>query len=105
MEKETQEIYELKLEQLVEGEKTSLDNTQAIFEGKVELTISVGNAKESIKNILSLKNGDVIKLDKSIEEPLDIHVNSRLIASGESIIIDNKLAVRLVKLKSEKEED
>ena len=39
-------------------------------------------------------------LDKHLEETLDINVNGKMIASGESIIIDNKLAVRLSQIKS-----
>ena len=38
-------------------------------------------------------------LDKHVEEPLDINVNGKIIACGESIIIDNKLAIRLSQIK------
>ena len=66
----------------------------------MDITISMGSAKEEIGKIINYRVGDIIVLDKHLEETLDINVNGKMIASGESIIIDNKLAVRLSQIKS-----
>ena len=93
-------IYSVEFEQLVEGEKIPMDSANQIFGGLMDITISMGSAKEKIGKIINYKVGDIIVLDKHLEETLDINVNGRMIASGESIIIDNKLAVRLSQIKS-----
>ena len=93
-------IYEVEFEQLVEGEKTPIDSKSQIFAGLMDITISMGSAKEKIEKIISYKEGDIIVLDKHVEEPLDINVNGKVVACGESIIIDNKLAIRLSQIKN-----
>lgn len=98
-------IYEIQFEQLVEGEKESIDSTQQIMNGRMDITVSIGSTREKIEKIVSLKVGDVITLDKHLEENLDINVNGKMIASGESIILDNKLAVRLSQIKDSEEDN
>lgn len=94
------EIYEVKFDQLIEGTKENISAMQNIMNAQMDITISMGTAKEKIGKIVSLKIGDVIVLDKYIEEALDINVNGTIIASGESVILDNKLAVRLSKIRN-----
>lgn len=97
------EIYEVKFEQLLETEKTPLSALNDIMEGLMDVSVSMGSTKEKIGRIVSYKVGDVIELDKPVEEALDISVNGKLIASGESMILDNKLAIRLSNVRKEEE--
>jgi flagellar motor switch protein FliN/FliY len=94
------EIYEVQLEQLVECEKENVDAMADIMNAQMDITVSMGETKATIDTIVNLKIGDVITLDKSLEEALDININGTIIASGESIILDNKLAIRLSKIKN-----
>lgn len=96
-------IYEVKFEQLVESEKEELNSLDYIMETLMEVSVSVGSTKEKIGKIINYKVGDLIVLDKLLEEALDISVNGKLIASGESMILDNKLAIRLSNVKTEDE--
>ncbi|CEH33282.1 FliM/FliN family flagellar motor switch protein [Romboutsia lituseburensis] len=96
-------IYEAQFEQLVEGEKVPLNALNDIMEAQMDIEVLMGETKEKIGKIVNYKVGDIIKLDKHLEETLDISVNGKVIASGESIIIDNRLGIRLSKIK--KEED
>lgn len=97
------EIYEVKFEQLVETEKTPLSALNDIMEGLMDVSVSMGSTKEKIGRIVSYKVGDVIELDKPVEEALDISVNGKLIGSGESMILDNKLAIRLSNVRKDEE--
>ena len=96
-------IYEVKFEQLVENEKEELNFRDYVMEALMEVSVSMGSTKEKIGKIINYKIGDLIVLDKLVEEELDISVNGKLIASGESMILDNKLAVRLSNVKTEEE--
>ena len=96
-------IYEVKFEQLVENEKEELNSLDYIMEALMEVSVSMGSTKEKIGKIINYKIGDLIVLDKLVEESLDISVNGKLIASGESMILDNKLAVRLSNVKTDEE--
>ena len=96
-------IYEVKFEQLVENEKEELNFRDYVMEALMEVSVSMGSTKEKIGKIINYKIGDLIVLDKLVEEELDISVNGKLIASGESMILDNKLAVRLSNVKTDEE--
>ena len=98
-------IYEVQFEQLVEGKKEPINSTQETMNAQMDITVSMGSTRAKIEKIVNLKIGDVIELDKHVEEALDIIVNGKLIASGESIILDNKLAVKLSKIKDSDEDN
>lgn len=98
------DVYEIEFEQLKECEKTPLNSATDIFGALLDITVSMGSASEKIGRIINYKVGDIIELDKQVEENLDINVNGKMIASGESIIMDNRLAVRLAKIKSADED-
>ena len=51
------------------------------------------------KDILEIKEGDVICLDKTIDEDLDIYVNDKCVATGESIKIEDKISIRITNFK------
>ena len=103
-EKQTKEIYEPKFEQLELGELEPINAIESISEAKMELEVLVGSTREKIEKIVNFKVGDVIQLEKNLEDPLDINVNGVNIASGESMIIHDRIAVRLSKIKSMQEE-
>lgn len=101
---EKSEVYEVKFEQLTEGEKVSISAMEQLMNAELYVTVSMGSADEKLGKIANLKIDDVIVLDKHLEEALDINVNGKTIASGESIILDNKLAVRLSNIKTVEDE-
>jgi flagellar motor switch protein FliN/FliY len=53
-----------------------------------------------IKDFLQMKEGGVIELDKLADEPLDLYVNSRLIARGEAVVVNEKFGLRLIDIVS-----
>lgn len=99
--KDNDEVYEVEFEQLEEGEKQPINAMQAIMNSELDITVSIGATNETLEKIVGLNIGDVIVLDKHLEEEMDINVNGKMVASGESIILDNKLAIRLSKIKME----
>ncbi len=92
-------IYEAQFEQLIQGEREEINAVEDVMQSRLEISVEMGSTKEKIGRIINFKEGDVIVLDKHVEEGLDINVNGKRIASGESIIIDNKLAIRLSSVK------
>ncbi len=62
-----------------------------------EITVDVllGNTNITIAEFLKLTEGDVVSLNKSAGSGGDIYVNGRIIGTGDIIVIDDKLAVRV----------
>ncbi len=61
----------------------------------VDITVTIGHAKLSFKEMMQLGPGAVIKLDKLIEEPADIYVKGSKFATGDVVVIDNKFGIRI----------
>ncbi len=73
---------------------------QIEFLKDVQLTFSVkvGTINKLLIEILTLKEGDVIELNKSVEEYVSIELNKKLFAIGEMVIANEKYGVRIVDL-------
>lgn len=69
----------------------------------VELTVELGRTNKKIGEILEFGIGTVIDLDKLVGEPLNIFANSKLLAKGEVVVIDDNFGVRLTEIDSEKQ--
>lgn len=62
------------------------------------LTVEVGRARMSVRDVLSLEPGGVIELDRSAGAPADVLLNGRLIAQGEIVVVDQDYAVRITRI-------
>jgi flagellar motor switch protein FliN len=66
----------------------------------LEVTVELGGARMSIGEVLALRTGSVIELDKLAGEPVDVSVNGTLIARGEVVVVDEKFGVRITEVVS-----
>jgi flagellar motor switch protein FliN/FliY len=48
----------------------------------IEITVSVGKARPIVRDLVMLGANAVLKLDKGIEDPVDLFVGDKLIARG-----------------------
>lgn len=64
----------------------------------VSLQVMVGRSKMAVKDLLELKKGAVIELDKKVAEPLDLLVNGTLFARGEVVVANDRFGLRLVEI-------
>lgn len=81
-----------------EENQTPLDkkNLDFILDIPLQVTVELGRTKLLVKDILQLNQGAVVELTKMAGEPLDIFVNSKLVARGEAVVVNEKFGVRLV---------
>jgi flagellar motor switch protein FliN/FliY len=74
-------------------EKRNLD---MILDIPLHLTVELGRTKLLVKDLLQLNQGAVVELGKLAGELLDVFVNSKLVARGEAVVVNDKFGVRLV---------
>jgi len=79
---------------------TGSDGTQCadidlIMNVPVQLTVELGRTRMTIKNLLQLGQGSVVELDGLAGEPMDIYVNSYLIAQGEVVVVEDRYGIRI----------
>lgn len=84
--------------QLPEHEKRNLD---MLLDIPLQVTVELGRTKRAVKDILELSTGSILELDKLAGEPVDIHVNNKLIAQGEVVVIDENFGVRVTEIISQ----
>ncbi|MEK4136890.1 flagellar motor switch phosphatase FliY [Kurthia sp. FSL E2-0154] len=94
--------------QFVDFEQANLKQTEArnlnmLMDIPLQVTVELGRTKRSVKEILELVSGSIIELDKLAGEPVDVLVNSRLIAKGEVVVIDENFGVRITDILSKED--
>ena len=67
----------------------------AIEDVELDLRVELGRADLLIDEVLRLREGSVVPLDKLAGDPVDILVNGRLIARGEVLVLNDNFCVRV----------
>ena len=66
-----------------------------LYDVPLQVSVEVGRCKIRLRDLLKMGEGYVIELDKLAGEPLDLYVNSKLIARGEAVMVGDKFGIRL----------
>ncbi len=66
-----------------------------LYDIPLQVSVEVGRSKILLKDLLKMGEGYVIELDKLAGAPLDLYVNSHLIARGEAVMVGEKFGIRL----------
>lgn len=66
-----------------------------LYDVPLQISVEVGRSKILLKDLLKMGEGYIIELDKLAGDPLDLYVNSRLIARGEAVMVGDKFGIRL----------
>ncbi len=72
-----------------------------LFDVPLQVSVEVGRTKILLKDLLQMGEGYVVELDKLAGEPLDLYVNSRLIARGEAVKVGDKFGIKLTEVVSQ----
>lgn len=99
---EEHEFNKLKDESGGSGEGKQRD-IEFLLDIPVEITVRLGTTNMLIRDILHLAQGSVIELDKLAGEPMEILANSKLIARGEVVVVNEKFGIRLTDIISPSE--
>lgn len=65
---------------------------------ELDLRIELGRTYMYLEDVLKLRRGSVVSLDKLAGDPVDIYVNGRLVARGEVLVLNNNFSVRVAEL-------
>lgn len=65
---------------------------------ELDLRIELGRTQMYLEDVLKLRRGSVVPLDKLAGDPVDIFVNGRLIARGEVLVLNDNFCVRVAEL-------
>ena len=74
------------------------ENIDLIMDVPLEVTVELGRANKSIKEILDFSPGTIIELNKLAGEPVDVLVNGKLVARGEVVVIEESFGIRVTEI-------
>jgi len=61
----------------------------------LEIRIELGQSKIKLHELIKMQKGGILVVDKFAGEPLDILLNGKVIAHGEAVVVNDRLAVRM----------
>jgi len=62
---------------------------------ELDVTLELGRVELTIEELLQLRAGSVVPLNKAAGDPIDILANGRLVARGEVIVVEDRFGVRI----------
>jgi flagellar motor switch protein FliN len=77
---------------------TETATLELIRDVELDLKIELGRTQMYLEDVLKLRRGSVVTLDKLAGDPVDIFVNGRLIARGEVLVLNDNFCVRVAEL-------
>ncbi len=76
-------------------ESLSLEAVQDI---PVQISVVLGKTMMPVQQLLKLGRGAVIELNKKVGEPVDVYINSRLVARGEVVVVEDRIGVTMTEI-------
>jgi flagellar motor switch protein FliN len=91
------------------GEDTGpgAQNSGIIMTIPVDVQIVLGTAEMQVSELMALRKGATVALDRRIGEPVDVVVNGRKVARGEITVLDSdptRFGIRLTEIISDREQ-
>jgi flagellar motor switch protein FliN len=77
------------------GDGLGLNSLQDV---ELDLRIELGRTELLIEEVLQLREGSVVPLNKLAGDPVDILVNGRLVARGEVLVLNDNFCVRVAEI-------
>ena len=73
-------------------------DTDSLPNMPLQVRVEVGRCRMLHQELLQIKEGSVVTLEKSADEPMDLYVDNLLIARGELVQVGSKVAVKVTKV-------
>jgi flagellar motor switch protein FliN/FliY len=67
------------------------------------IAVQLGQTRMRVRDLLNLKKGSLVQLNRMAGEPADVFIAKKLMAKGEITVVDDRLAVRIGLLYGERE--
>ncbi|HXQ44564.1 MAG TPA: flagellar motor switch protein FliN [Acidimicrobiales bacterium] len=83
-----------------DADRITMRPLETLSNVELAVTVELGRTRLLMKDLLSLRPGSVVELDRNVGSPVDVFVNSTLLAHGEVVVVDDELGVRITAIDS-----
>jgi flagellar motor switch protein FliN/FliY len=77
----------------------------ALGDVNLRMTIRLGKVGMFVKDVVELRTGSVVELDKLAGEQMDLYINDVFFAKGEVLVIGDTLSIRITEIAGQEESD
>lgn len=87
----------------LQGVEAPLDeqaDIDILLDVPVSIAVELGQATITIRDLIELGKGTVLRLDRRAGEPVDVLVNGQVLARGEVVVYDEDFGVRITDVAS-----
>lgn len=74
--------------------------TETLHDIPVQVSVGLGKSTLMLGELMKMKKGDILTLDKQAGDPVDVYVNNHLVAHGELTLTGEQFGVVLTGLVS-----
>jgi flagellar motor switch protein FliN/FliY len=75
-----------------------LENANPIHSVRARLQVCVGHTELSVGELLAAKEHQVLLLDRTLDQPVDMVLEGKVVARGQLVAVDGCFAVRITEL-------
>lgn len=78
---------------------------EVVHDVPLHISAVLGRTTMKINQLLKLTRGSVVELDKKVGDAVEVHINGRLVAKGEIVLVDNKIGITITELVKREDEE
>jgi len=82
----------------IAGETILGENLELVGDVVVSLEAILGHSEITIKELFSLRSGELIKLDRAANGLIDIFLDNKLVAQGELVSVDENFGIKVTRI-------
>ena len=75
-------------------------NLDLLMDIELPVMVRMGQTEMQLGDLLKLTPGSILELNRAADAPVELLVNSKLIAKGEVVVVDGNFAFRITEIES-----
>jgi len=105
--KQSKRIQTVQFAPLSEGVKSQNASKElnSIEDVNLQLIVELGKTNMKVRDILKIKPGVIISVDKLAGEHVDVVINGSAVAEAEVVVVDERFAIRITDIVSRQERE
>jgi flagellar motor switch protein FliN/FliY len=97
-------VHTLELTELASGSDSApslapaAGSSNPLHQIKATLRVCIGESTITVGELMRAREHQVIRLDRTLSEPVDVMLEGKIVARGELVAVDDQFAVRITEL-------
>ena len=75
-------------------------NLDLLLDIELPIMVRMGQTEMQLGELLKLTPGSILELNRAADAPVELLVNSKVIAKGEVVVVDGNFAFRITEIES-----